>query len=182
MAPEAELPGPGPPAIAEARVPVPLIRPAQPGDAVPLATMHIQAWRETFAGVLSDAYLQSLSVEDRVRMWHRALHATTQPVPERIHVVAVCGEDVVGFAATRPGGEGPRPLELWGIYLLRAWQGSGAGQNLLDAAIGDRPCFLWTGRANLRAHSFYRRNGFRSDGAQQVIPEWEGMEVFRMVR
>lgn len=76
-----------------------------------------------------------------------------------------------------------RPLELEGIYVLAAAHGSGAGQALLDASLGDRPAFLWVAEHNPRAEAFYRRNGFRRDGSVKV--EAVGphtMTAVRMVR
>ena len=60
--------------------------------------------------------------------------------------------------------------------------GSGTGQALLDAAVGDRPAFLWTAEDNPRAQAFYRRNGFIADGARKIEPEWENLAEIRMVR
>ena len=38
------------------------IVPAGPGDAAELALVHVQAWRETYPGVLPAAYLARMSV------------------------------------------------------------------------------------------------------------------------
>jgi ribosomal protein S18 acetylase RimI-like enzyme len=163
-----------------------IVRPALPSDVDALAALHVAAWRETFAGVLSQGYLDRLDVEARRQMWRTVIGApgrrSVVAVPEESDGVEAAGRVPVGFAATRTASTGPRPLELWGIYLLSRWHGSGAGQALLDAAIGAGPCFLWTSAANRRAQAFYRRNRFVPDGATETVPEWEGMEIFRFVR
>ncbi|MDQ2745136.1 MAG: GNAT family N-acetyltransferase [Chloroflexota bacterium] len=74
---------------------------------------------------------------------------------------------VVGWASASAGrdDDAPHPWELEGIYVLSSHHGSGIGQALLDASIDQRPAYLWMAADNPRAHAFYRRNGFRHDGA-----------------
>jgi len=99
-------------------------------------------------------------------------------------VVAEVAGTVVGFAQAVPGRDDPpvRPLELAVLYLRAAQHGSGLGQALLDAVIGDRPASLWVAEANPRARRFYERNGFRPDGTRAVVESWEGIAEVRLVR
>jgi GNAT superfamily N-acetyltransferase len=70
-----------------------------------------------------------------------------------------------------------------GIYVLAGSYGAGAGQQLLDAAVGDAGAYLWIADENPRAFAFYRRNGFAPDGAT-AVHELAGtpLRVLRMVR
>lgn len=154
-----------------------LIRPATPADADALAVCHVTCWREAYAHLLSPQFLAALSVEQRRDMW-----ATVLTLEDRKACVAEVDGEIVGFSGTRPGGDGPRELALWGIYLLRRFHGSGLAQQLLDAAIGDEPAFLWVAEDNPRARAFYQRNRFRLDGHRDVEEDWEDMVVVRMVR
>jgi GNAT superfamily N-acetyltransferase len=90
----------------------------------------------------------------------------------------------VGFAQAVPSRDDPpvRSLELATLYLRAAQHGSGLGQALLDAAVGDRPTSLWVVEANARARRFYERNGFTADGAREVLESWEGLVEVRLVR
>jgi GNAT superfamily N-acetyltransferase len=99
-------------------------------------------------------------------------------------VVAEADGAVVGFAQAVPSRDDPpvRPLELASLYLRAALHGSGLGQALLDAAVGDRPASLWVAEVNPRARRFYERNGFVPDGARQVLGAWEGLIEVRLVR
>jgi ribosomal protein S18 acetylase RimI-like enzyme len=78
----------------------------------------------------------------------------------------------VGFASAGTGREHEvvRPIELEAIYVLAEHHGTGAGQQLLDAAIGDSPAFLFVAEANPRATRFYERNGFAFDGEVECYP------------
>ena len=99
-----------------------------------------------------------------------------------IWVAEVDGE-IVGWANTSGGrdDDAPRDLELEGLYVLDAHHGTGVGQALLDASIGERPAYLWAIADNPRAHAFYRRNGFELDGATLFDDDWQVTHV-RFVR
>ncbi|HMH59284.1 MAG TPA: GNAT family N-acetyltransferase, partial [Galbitalea sp.] len=86
--------------------------------------------------------------------------------------VATDGGSIVGFASANTGGgaERLRDRELESIYLLAAQYGSGLGQRLIDAVLGDAPAFLWVADDNPRARAFYSRNGFIPDGATKTGP------------
>ncbi|MFX5693181.1 GNAT family N-acetyltransferase, partial [Acinetobacter baumannii] len=61
--------------------------------------------------------------------------------------------------------------ELYFIYLLDQFHGTGIGQQLFDAAVDEgEELYLWVAEDNPRAHRFYARNGFALDGASHVEP------------
>lgn len=140
------------------------IRPARTGDAVAIATVHAVSWRETYGRFVDDPETSDwFAVDRRVDMWRSFLE---RGVPTT--VVATIHDAVVGFAAVQAvdGHEAVRQEELTMLYVLADAHGSGAGQALLDAVLGDRPASLWVAAENPRAQAFYRRNGFRADGAE----------------
>jgi hypothetical protein len=47
----------------------PRIRPATLADAAAIAKVHVEAWRETYRGLVPDSVLAGLSVERGVRAW-----------------------------------------------------------------------------------------------------------------
>jgi len=153
------------------------IRTAGPGDAEALARVHVRAWQESYSHLLSPGFLAALSVPRRRQMWEQVLASEQETCS-----LALAGGEVIGFCAVRSGSDGPRDLQLWGLYLLASWHGTGVAQRLLDAVVGKRPCFLWVAEDNPRAHAFYRRNGFVPDGAREVAEDWEGMVTIRMIR
>lgn len=157
-----------------------VIRQAVPGDAAGIARVHIQAWRETYAHLLSADILAGLDPQAREEMWRKIIPAATPDV-----WVAVDGAEIIGWASASAGrdADAPRPFELEGIYVLASHHGSGAGQQLLEAARGEGPAYLWIAADNPRALAFYQRNGFVFDGAAATA-ELAGVPVriLRMVR
>lgn len=126
--------------------------------------MHAVSWRETYGGFVDDPDTNPwFDAERRIGMWETILaeadHAT---------IVAEGPVGIVGFASTTPTTEpdAVRLEELTMLYVLQRAHGSGVGQALLDAVLADRPASLWVAADNPRALAFYRRNGFRPDGAE----------------
>lgn len=137
------------------------VRRATAADAGGIARVHVTGWREAYAERLPADFLASLDADRFARNWERILSdgVTDAFVAER-------DGEIVGWATAGPGrdDDAPRPRELEGIYVVAAVYGSGAGQQLLDAAVGASPAYLWVMAGNARAEAFYRRNGFAADG------------------
>ncbi|MEO6114970.1 MAG: GNAT family N-acetyltransferase [Pseudolysinimonas sp.] len=141
------------------------IRRAVAEDAAGIARVHIQAWRETYTRMVEPGELDELSEERRAERWRQIMEGGVQVW------VASNADQVVGFASSSPGADdAPRPVSLEAIYLLADQHGSGAGQALLDAALGDAPAYLFVAADNPRATRFYERNGFKFDGESEQYP------------
>lgn len=155
------------------------IRPALVEDAPAIARVNVMSWRETYAHILSPAFLAALDEDAVAQRYARGIAS-----PGSTFVVLELDGRIRGYAA---GGEPrsedkPRDLELYMLYQHSSQHGSGSGQALLDAVLGDRPAFLWVAEENPRAIAFYRRNGFEPDGAREVAEDWESLAEIRMVR
>ena len=155
-----------------------VVRTATVDDAAGIARVHIRSWQETYAPLVEPGELDGLSVERRAERWTRDLADGSEAwVAEREGAV-------IGFSSTSGDhAERPRPVELGMLYLLEESHGTGAGQALLDAAIGDSPAFLFVARDNPRAIRFYERNGFAFDGvSEQFAFRRTPIVSLRMVR
>lgn len=155
------------------------VRPAVPDDADAIVDIRNTSWREAYAHLLSAEFLANL-VDDTERFRDGIARAVRS-----VTVVAELDGEVVGYAyaGPRPDNEDvPRDWGLFHIYQHARAHGSGTGQALLDAAVGDRPAYLWTAEDNPRALAFYRRNGFTPDGTRKIEHDWENMAAIRMVR
>lgn len=156
------------------------VRPADAADAAGIARVHLQAWRESYAHLLPAETLAGLDLAERAGKWREILAAG------RTSVWVVCdGQMIVGWASAGSGrdDDGPRPLELEGIYVLASHYGTGAGQLLLEAAVGGKGAYLWIAEDNPRAAAFYRNNGFTADGTE-LTAELAGtpVRIRRLVR
>lgn len=98
--------------------------------------------------------------------------------PNGLVLLAETGSETIGFAALRcesHASVGSRnPVQLWQIYVLPAYHGSGAAARLMDTAVermrqrGHDVLWLGVSEGNLRAIAFYLRHGFRSLGVHAV--------------
>lgn len=160
------------------------IRAAAPEDAAAIAAFHTEVWREAYRGVVPDDYLDSVGEAERTARWSDRLASGVRPAH-----LALIGGRVVGVVSTsgRPDEEFPQllpptpALELKSLYVASDLRGTGLAATLLETAVGYRAAFLWVFEANHRAVAFYRRQGFRPDGAAKIDPD-TGVPEMRMVR
>ena len=141
------------------------------------AYVHWKCWQETYPGLVSQAYLEKLTLakcEEMAFRWRDNI------------LVAKEGDRVVGFVGYGDRGpEAPDVGEVFALYVLPAYHGTGVGQQLLDAALNrlsdyPRIC-LWVLRGNARAIRFYEKNGFHATGEELFSPRIEALEI-RMIR
>jgi ribosomal protein S18 acetylase RimI-like enzyme len=135
-----------------------LIRPAELSDADAIAQVHVTAWNETYRGIMPDALLDRLNVDDRI---------PTFAANRQSLIVADDGGGIVGFA-----GCGPRRNEILDadgeIYMInilsrakRRHLGARLMRAMADALEGWRfaTAGLWVLEKNLPARAFYERLG-----------------------
>lgn len=154
-------------------------------DVDAMARVHVEGWRETYAGQLPDEMFGDEAVDRRRAMWTSILSAP--PKITRRSAVATVNGAVVGIALVdAPPRTDDVPTgvsqQLYVLYLLRAHHGSGLGQRMLDAVLDDGPALLWVAKENPRAQAFYRRNGFTLDGVEVADPDVPSFIECRMVR
>ncbi|GAA2002053.1 GNAT family N-acetyltransferase [Microbacterium ulmi] len=162
-----------------------VVRAATLDDAAPIARVQVQAWHEAYTGRMPQSVLDGLGVQKQTRMWERVLRGEFASPGSGVWVAEQGGE-VVGFAsagACLDRDALPGRIQLYAINAVAAHHGSGVGQALLDAAIGDAAASLWVLDDNPRARAFYTRNGFALDGAVQDDDTWgEPIREVRLVR
>jgi GNAT superfamily N-acetyltransferase len=145
------------------------IRIASPDDAYGLGSMHVASWRETYAGILPDNMLSSLSVEARAAAWVKIMR---EPATKHSTVIYLAEheEAIIGFGSC--GAQRAEVLrdmgydgEVSAIYVLREFQKRQTGARLLNAMSSDllhrglNAAALWVLRDNLIARRFYERFG-----------------------
>lgn len=144
----------------------PKIRIAAASDAPDIARVHVEAWRETYRGVVPDETLASLSVTQRTKMWMQIVEGFKKGGGSTQVFVAELGGSIVGFGSC--GAQRAETLkdqgydgEFSALYVLHAAQSRGLGRllmksmaaNLRDRGFGGAG--LWVLRDNARARRFY---------------------------
>ncbi len=168
------------------------IRPALSEDASAIAKVHIQAWQETYAGLIPQNYLDQLpsKYESRMNNWKNII-ATT----DRYVWVAENANGIVGFISFGP----PRDLnreehiELEAIYLLASEKNKKLGFSLLSIGfnkmrdLGYKKCYCWVLEGNPTI-KFYERTSakFSSQVKQlelggvllnELVYDWDNLNI-----
>ena len=174
------------------------IRPATPNDAQSIARIRVQGWRFAYQGLISQDYLDSLSVAEdteRIRGYLSQLPQNSPPSrsasvqgsdgEKRSFMLAVRGDAVLGFcrfsAAPNKTNRAERAVpggtlngRLHSLYIDPETLGQSIGHTLMNhalstfAAWGCERATLWVLEGNSRAISFYERQGWRCTGATKV--------------
>lgn len=143
------------------------VRPANPDDAQGMAKVHVDTWRETYRGLMSDATLDNPDFLS----WREHFWTTALTDPQRVGnlaAVATHEDSIVGIAMASQSREG-ESQHLFILYTYAAFHGSGAGSALLDAVLDPQnSATLWVADPNPRAQAFYRKHGFVPSGDVKV--------------
>lgn len=161
------------------------IAPAGPADAAALARLHVDSWRETYAGILPATYLERMSVGLHEHRWKQRLIS-----PREVTLAAEGRDGLAGYVSAERarggrGGGAANVAEITTLYVLQRAQGTGLGRELFTAsarvmaARGADALVLWVLRDNLNARGFYERLGGRRD---DVGNEYVGGAVVASVR
>ena len=80
-----------------------VIRPARGGDAEAIARVRVDSWRETYRGMIPQAYLDAMKLEQSRALWEKVLTARSTAVSV---FVAERGAEIVGVSVGRRGSGG----------------------------------------------------------------------------
>ena len=160
------------------------VRVATTEDAAAIGRVHVRAWQAAYrGGLMPDAYLDALSVEERAELWRHRLDGTCS-ARSTLLVAEDEGRAVAGFIdvgaaehdANEPTGE-IRALNVDPDH----W-GAGAGCDLLAWGVetlcrsGFARAVLWVHPLNIRACRFYQLHGWAHDGIDRRL-DVLGVEV-----
>lgn len=163
-------------------------------DAEAIARVHVAGWLESYRGLLPDAMLDALSVEQRAELWRRLL-GTAGDAP-LVRVACDQQGEVVAFGSAGPardpllGTEG----EVMALYALDRVKRRGVGRMLfgdLMAELAARGCAsagLWVLEDNAVGRAFYAAMGGRpgvtreehrgADMLREIAYVWDGLRPF----
>lgn len=148
-----------------------------------MAAVHVRSWQETYRGLMSAKILDDPRlVSRRERFWDAVLSDDKRP-ENRIAVAEHDGEIVgIAFSGVPLDDDWPWAIQLYVLYLLSAFHGSGASIELLEAVVPPTEnAGLWVADPNPRAQAFYRKQGFRSDSTSQVKDEVREIRMTRIL-
>ncbi|NER81978.1 MAG: GNAT family N-acetyltransferase [Leptolyngbya sp. SIO1D8] len=111
-----------------------IVRAVTHTDVEAMARVHVDTWRTTYRGIVSDELLANLSYEKREKGWHQVL----DNAPKDGNFTYVAEDDsgnIVGFAngGVERAGNLVYQGELNAIYVLKSHQRKGIGRELIRA-------------------------------------------------
>ena len=153
------------------------IRAATPADACAIARVHVQAWRETYRGLVPDAMLDALSVERNTGMWETIIGQDEPTITQ----VLEAHDGIIGFGSAGNARDAKLAAsgEVSSIYLLDRVKRRGLGRALFGsllgalAARGHASAGLWVLVENHGTRRFYEALGGRV-GSERVLPHRHG--------
>jgi GNAT superfamily N-acetyltransferase len=149
-----------------------LVREASLADAPQIAQVHVDSWRITYSGIVSEDFLAAMSYEDFEAHWHGWLEVEECVV----YVAESPSAQLVGFAFGGPQREEDYSAydgELYAAYLLREHQRKGLGRQLLSvvanglATQGKTSMLAWVLAENPSRH-FYEVVGGKLLGREEI--------------
>lgn len=153
-----------------------VIEKATTADAVRLAHASREFFRQAYEGKMLDSDIDDYAVTE----FSEAKKFAELNDPTVTTIIAEYEQAIIGYAQIRKNplpltsDEKQKPeLELWRIYLAKAYQGCGIGSLLFSKLAwlteSDNDLGIWLGvwDQNADAISFYENLGFRITGSQQ---------------
>ncbi len=160
-----------------------IIRKATNDDVLGIAYVHYHAWIETYTGLVSQDFLDKLSVA-------RSAEKLRNIDCSKYFVLEIDGK-ICGFICIseyRGDDLGDEYGEIPAIYLLKEYHGHHYGTKLLDKAMeelkkwGYRKIVIRTLKNNINAIKFYERSGFLIDGVEKEIDLGKPETVIRLIK
>lgn len=153
------------------------VRLAWPDDANAMARSQVNAWRESYAGLVAEELLDGLDPSEFAAVWSEAL---TTPKEARSRVlVALERASVRGFALVHPSQDPDAdPVvdgEVAEFIVDPAYRGAGHGSRLLQACVDTMRAdkltraFWWIGATDDAMRSFVTGSGWEPDGAHREL-------------
>ncbi|HET9258493.1 MAG TPA: GNAT family N-acetyltransferase [Acidimicrobiia bacterium] len=136
-----------------------MIRHAVLGDEDDLADVHVTAWQVAYAGIFPREFLGALDRDRRANWWRGYLERGDWAAVSEV-------ERVIGFCVANASRDDDSWGEIFSIYVHPGHWDGGHGADLLRAGerrlreLGFSRGMLWVLEDNLRARSFYERQGW----------------------
>jgi ribosomal protein S18 acetylase RimI-like enzyme len=140
------------------------IREAVPADIPGIARVHVDTWRTAYPGIVPAETLAGLSYARSESRWRE--HLFREGSGRFVYVAEDAGQIVAsGSGGSERDGMPGYDGELYGLYVLAAYQRQGIGRELAQtvagrlAADGFSSMIVWVLRDNPKARAFYEAMG-----------------------
>jgi ribosomal protein S18 acetylase RimI-like enzyme len=150
------------------------IREANIEDSAALARVQVDSYRDSYAGLLPQSYLDGFSYDEQTADWRELLSGES---PDIVYVAEIAPDEVVGYVLARKLQGDTGESEIVALHVRHANQKKGIGRELVKAAARQlkeqrsTSLKLWVLAEN-PARKFYERLGGKPAG-QQTIPVTE---------
>jgi len=141
-----------------------IIRDATTDDIEEVAKLHVNSWHETYAGIISQNYLDNMknNLPKRIERMINEFNL-------RHMIVAVLNNEIVGFSEFVLSNEFSKDLdidcELCGLYIKNGHKKLGLGSKMFEYVTNlfrennKKKMGLWCVKENVPAISFYKKKG-----------------------
>lgn len=143
-----------------------IIREATLSDAYGTARVHVDSWKSTYTGIVSDDFLNGLSYEKSESGWKRFINDSERD-NKYIYVAVDTGDEIIGFATCgiERDSKDPSIGELYAIYIIKEHQNKGVGRLLFNEVSNKlrelefKVIIIWALEDNYQACRFYELMG-----------------------
>jgi len=131
-------------------------------DAEAITRVNILAWQQSYRGIISDEYLDTISFEDLLSFRKRIL---TTPADKSIHLIATFNGELIGYSDAGSCHDASHSGEIYTLYLLEQYKHHGIGSMLFEQVHAHlvkhslTPYIAWVLKENLIARRFYEKWG-----------------------
>ena len=137
-----------------------VIRKATPLDIDSVARLHVNSWKDTYSGIVSDEHINNMinNIDKRIGRMKNEFNLRTM-------VVATINDKIVGFAeyidSNKYSSDYDVDCELCGLYIDKDYKGKGIGTKLFNyvadsfASMGKEKMIVWCLERNTPAIKFY---------------------------
>ena len=139
------------------------------------AFVHWQCWHDSYPGMVRQDYLDRLTLEKCEQMafqWRDN------------QLVAMDGDRVIGFIGYGVREQVQNVGEVFALYVLSEYRGTGAAKQLMDAALLKLSAYesvcVRVLKQNARAIRFYEKCGFRPTGEEEALPRLDTVEILML--
>lgn len=133
-----------------------MIRKVEKEDVRQIAEILVEDWQKAYRGIMDDAFLDAMNADQRYEIEVKRYQK---------YIVAVDGNEVLGYAWLEMAGDEPADCEVIALYVRYSKRNNGIGKLLMQYAIshfketGKKRMIVWCLKENLESRKFYEKVG-----------------------